>query len=190
MKLDPTLVGDRPLSAVSVAAHATARGASAVDVGDDVDKHRPLRRERLRDRAADLARLLHPGCRARPTEKTACLTRDASNRLGVCWDWLDGDGNGVTTKPGAAPAAGRPLHCGISVPSMSALGHSRPVEGPPVAGACPLRSESGHALASLDMSAKCQSRSRAPPQRRLRRWCGVAVMRTAWALVARRRIIA
>jgi len=29
MKLDPTLVGDRPLSAVSVAAHATARGASA-----------------------------------------------------------------------------------------------------------------------------------------------------------------
>src|SRR5262245_21072545 len=35
-----------------------------------------------------------------------------------------------------------------SVSSMSALGHSRPVEGPPVAGACPLRSESGHALAS------------------------------------------
>jgi hypothetical protein len=55
MKLDPTLVGDRPLSAVSVAAHATARGASAVDVGDDVDNHRPLRRERLRDLAADLA---------------------------------------------------------------------------------------------------------------------------------------
>src|SRR5262249_35325280 len=44
--------------------------------------------------------------------------------------------------------ARRALHCGISVPSMSALGHSRPVEGPPVAGACPLRSESGHALAS------------------------------------------
>ena len=125
MKLDPTLVGDRPLSAVSVAAHATARGASAVDVGDDVDNHRPLRRERLRDRAADLARLLHPGCRARPTEKTACLTRDASNRLGVCWDWLDGDGNGVTRKPGAAPAAGRPLHYGISIRPLSASGHSR-----------------------------------------------------------------
>jgi len=72
MKLDPTLVGDRPLSAVSVAAHATARGASAVDVGDDVDNHRPLRRERLRDRAADLARLLHPDAE-RARQKKSCL---------------------------------------------------------------------------------------------------------------------
>ena len=47
---------------------------------------------------------------------------------------------------------------------MSALGHSRPVEGPPVAGACPLRSESGHALASLDESALCQKRTHAVRQ--------------------------
>src|SRR5262245_20510491 len=64
--------------------------------------------------------------------------------------------------------AGDLLHCGISVPLMTALGHSRPVEGPPVAGACPLRSESGHALASLDMSAKCHEPNHARRSKRER----------------------
>src|SRR5262249_34454019 len=51
------------------------------------------------------------------------------------------------------------LRCGILTPPMSALGHSRPVEGPPAAGRCPLRSKSGHAHASLHMSALCQKRT-------------------------------
>ena len=124
MKLDPTLVGDRPLSAVSVAAHATARGASA-----SMSVTTSIITGRFAASACAISPPISPAsppeCRARPTEKTACLTRDASNRLGVCWDWLDGDGNGVTTKPGAAPAAGRPLHYGISIRPLSASGHSR-----------------------------------------------------------------
>ena len=124
MKLDPTLVGDRPLSAVSVAAHATARGASA-----SMSVTTSIITGRFAASACAIAPPISPAsppeCRARPTEKTACLTRDASNRLGVCWDWLDGDGNGVTRKPGAAPAAGRPLHYGISIRPLSASGHSR-----------------------------------------------------------------
>jgi hypothetical protein len=124
MKLDPTLVGDRPLSAVSVAAHATARGASA-----SMSVTTSIITGRFAASACAISPPISPAsppeCRARPTEKTACLTRDASNRLGVCWDWLDGDGNGVTRKPGAAPAAGRPLHYGISIRPLSASGHSR-----------------------------------------------------------------
>ena len=124
MKIDPTLVGDRPLSAVSVAAHATVRGASA-----SMSVTTSIITGRFAASACAISPPISPAsppeCRARPTEKTACLTRDASNRLGVCWDWLDGDGNGVTRKPGAAPAAGRPLHYGISIRPLSASGHSR-----------------------------------------------------------------
>src|SRR5262245_3362249 len=43
--------------------------------------------------------------------------------------------------------------------AMSALGQSRPVEGPPVAGACPLRSESGQDSRRLSTSALCQKRT-------------------------------
>jgi hypothetical protein len=31
------------------------------------------------------------------------------------------------------------LHCGISIRSMSALGHSLPIDAPPADAACPLR---------------------------------------------------
>jgi hypothetical protein len=125
MKLDPTLVGDRPLSAVSVAAHATARGASA-----SMSVTTSIITGRFAASACAISPPISPGFSTRmpsapDKKKAACLTRDASNRLGVCWDWLDGDGNGVTRKPGAAPAAGRPLHYGISIRPLSASGHSR-----------------------------------------------------------------
>src|SRR6516165_9789033 len=48
---------------------------------------------------------------------------------------------------------------------MSALGHSRRTKPGSGFARCPLRSESGHALASLDMSAKCQKRHNALQQK-------------------------
>ena len=141
MKLDPTLVGDRPLSAVSVAAHATARGASA-----SMSVTTSIITGRFAASACAIAPPISPGFSTRmpsapDKKKAACLTRDASNRLCVCWDWLDGDGKGVTTKPGAAPAAGRPLHCGISIRLMTANGHLRRIDTLPTLSACPLRSD-------------------------------------------------
>src|SRR5947209_11295511 len=49
----------------------------------------------------------------------------------------------------------RPLHCGISVSSMSALGHSRQTETLPTLAACPLRPESGQIAVSLGLSVLC-----------------------------------
>src|SRR6516162_6518519 len=54
------------------------------------------------------------------------------------------------------------LHCGISVPSMSAMGHFRQIGTLRTLTGCPVRSESGHAHACLEMSAKCQKRTHAP----------------------------
>jgi len=68
MKLDPTLVGDRPLSAVSVAAHATARGASA-----SMSVTTSIITGRFAASACAISPPISPasppGCRARPTKK-------------------------------------------------------------------------------------------------------------------------
>src|SRR5262249_9738430 len=67
---------------------------------------------------------------------------------------------GCREPPRFSPRSGRArvdCACGlVHTLETPAMGHSRPAEGPPGAGACPLRSERGRALASLDMSAKCQ----------------------------------
>src|SRR5262249_31981012 len=58
----------------------------------------------------------------------------------------------------------RPLHCGISVASMSALGHFRQIGRLPTLMGCPLHSESRHAHVCLDMSASCRFCCRSPLQ--------------------------
>src|SRR5262249_27415537 len=57
-----------------------------------------------------------------------------------------------------------PLHCGISVPSMSAMGHSRPIDTSAAATACPLRAESRQVGRHRAKSALCQERTPALQQ--------------------------
>src|SRR5262249_37935156 len=49
--------------------------------------------------------------------------------------------------------AGDLPHCGISAPSMTALGHQRPVATPAAVAPCPLYPKSGQTADSLGMSA-------------------------------------
>ncbi len=74
----------------------------------------------------------------------------------------------------------RPLHCGISVSSMSALGHSQPTRSEPREHVCPLLSKSGQPAEGLGMSAWCQLRLNALQQRQ--RYSIASLARTRIAL--------
>src|SRR5262249_48864176 len=112
------------------------------------EKMRCIARARRQPAEAINASGLLSACRERPNRRAA---EQRDELTPFQWECLPCFQPEDTT-------AGGLLHCGISAPSMSALGHQQPRRSKPYHGACPLRSKSGQANACLAMSAWCQKR--------------------------------
>ena len=83
-------------------------------------------------------------------------------------------------------AGRRPLHCGISAPSMSALGHSRRTKPSIGFVRCPLRSESRHCLKASPPMPGLAVRPATPDPQRLMPPCGLGIdHRTNYAVAVR-----
>src|SRR5262249_14459345 len=100
-------------------------------------------------------RRLLRACRERPRRRSAAEQRD---------ELASSHRDDPKSKDRAEYSKSQAVHRSKSGPSLSALGHQRPVDTAAAVAPCPLRPKSGQASACLRLSAKCQKRHYAVQQ--------------------------